>query len=88
MKFDIVNNEDGPLARSLAQGKAAVGERNRRTEKEKEGGMSVGVEERLSNLEEHLCVRFGEFDTRLEIVFFYLLWGRQSVVRLTSSSRT
>ncbi|RUO96824.1 hypothetical protein BC936DRAFT_141406 [Jimgerdemannia flammicorona] len=66
MKFDVVNNEDGPLARSLAHGKAAAAaaaeeeQRGRRGGAGEMRGVSGGTGERLKNLEEHLSVRFGE----------------------------
>ncbi|RUS25226.1 hypothetical protein BC938DRAFT_472454, partial [Jimgerdemannia flammicorona] len=64
MKFDVVNNEDGPLARSLAHGKAAAAaaaeeeQRGRRGGAGEMRGVSGGTGERLKNLEEHLSVRF------------------------------
>lgn len=52
MKFDIVNNEDGPLQRSLVTSASHV----------KVGSIirkESGADERLQNLEDHLNIRYG-----------------------------
>ncbi|KAI8990977.1 hypothetical protein BDF20DRAFT_13182 [Mycotypha africana] len=56
MKFDIVNNEDGPLARS----RTTQEEPKRPTGVDKASSTSTGadVSERLNNLQEHLNVKF------------------------------
>ncbi|KAG2174366.1 hypothetical protein INT43_004389 [Umbelopsis isabellina] len=52
MKFDIVNNEDGPLQRSLVTSAShvKVGSTIRK---------ESGADERLQNLEDHLNIRYG-----------------------------
>ncbi|CAM0141882.1 hypothetical protein VKS41_004415 [Umbelopsis sp. WA50703] len=52
MKFDVVNNEDGPLQRSLVTSAShiKVGSTKRK---------ESGADERLQNLEEHLNIRYG-----------------------------
>ncbi|KAI8981482.1 hypothetical protein BDB01DRAFT_794236 [Pilobolus umbonatus] len=57
MKFDIVNNEDGPLARSLVaynDSKAEANDNKNTTD----STTSVDMEERLTNIEDHLNVKY------------------------------
>lgn len=53
MKFDIVNNEDGPLARSLIHNTATAQPVN-------SSSNSADLSERLNNIQEHLNVRFDD----------------------------
>ncbi|CAG8839147.1 31895_t:CDS:2, partial [Racocetra persica] len=53
MKLDVVNNEDGPLARSTF---SSAHQRNE-TNKTSPACLSSGVEERIQNIEKHLNVQ-------------------------------
>ncbi|KAL0073746.1 hypothetical protein J3Q64DRAFT_1745028 [Phycomyces blakesleeanus] len=57
MKFDIVNNEDGPLARSMLSANELVRQTGSSSHKDQ------GIIDRLQDIEEHLNVRF-EADAR------------------------
>jgi hypothetical protein len=60
MKLDIVNNEDGPLARSTFN-TTTTNHHNRNDFKKKSlAELPKGVEERLQNIEEHLKVETGK----------------------------
>ncbi|CAG8531944.1 12807_t:CDS:2 [Acaulospora colombiana] len=52
MKFDVVNNNDGPLARSTFSSKNQINDGKKRPLTE----LPSGVEERLQNIEKHLGV--------------------------------
>jgi hypothetical protein len=61
MKYDIAKNDEGPLKRTVksenAQGKQKQGERDMPNRLDKDGLF----DERLTNLETHLAVRYGAF---------------------------
>ncbi|KAI7905929.1 uncharacterized protein BX663DRAFT_540599 [Cokeromyces recurvatus] len=84
MKFDIVNNEDGPLARSL------ITSSNTANTKDSHVNTSADITERLNNIEEHLNVKIDEIakpsfsvferikileNTLIEIEKQYPLWA-------------
>ncbi|KAI8079751.1 uncharacterized protein BX664DRAFT_341383 [Halteromyces radiatus] len=58
MKFDIVNNEDGPLARSLVSSSAT------KVQQQPQQPTTADMEERLGNLEAHLNVKFEQHPTQ------------------------
>ncbi|CAO3588261.1 unnamed protein product [Absidia cylindrospora] len=68
MKFDIVNNEDGPLARSLISSSATTDEQrsSNTTDNQKRNDQVATevMEERLGNLEAHLNVQFERHTTK------------------------
>ncbi|ORZ21554.1 hypothetical protein BCR42DRAFT_407804 [Absidia repens] len=68
MKFDIVNNEDGPLARSLISSSATTDDQrsSNATDNQKRNDQVATevMEERLGNLEAHLNVQFEKHATK------------------------
>ncbi|KAI7853887.1 hypothetical protein BDC45DRAFT_510356 [Circinella umbellata] len=56
MKFDIVNNEDGPLARSLIS--SSTNNNNNNNNHEKISTTETILNERIQNIEQHLNVSF------------------------------
>ena len=58
MKHDVVNNEDGPLARSTFTRQTNGYNRNPR-ELQRLIDLPPGIEERLQNIQEHLNVKIG-----------------------------
>lgn len=82
MKYDIAKNEDGPLKRTMkgtpvqaadVKGKQRAGVMDANSIKvEVTAERHPGLDDRLSNLEAHLAVRYGEYR------FKYLYWLRSS----------
>lgn len=66
MKYDIVKNEDGPLRKTLKRHyDAKATETGTQTTTKKSDNATVsrypGLDERLSNIETHVAVRYGTF---------------------------
>ncbi|OZJ05430.1 hypothetical protein BZG36_01615 [Bifiguratus adelaidae] len=58
MKFDIVNNEDGPLARSLVGNMSGANGAGRSDMPKQNDDAGAGTDVRLRNLEAHLAVEY------------------------------
>jgi hypothetical protein len=57
MKLDVVNNEDGPLARSTF---TSINHSRNDANKKSLAELPIGVEERLQNIEKHLKAETGD----------------------------
>ncbi len=70
MKLDVVNNEDGPLARSTF---TSANHNRSDPNKKSLAELPRGVEDRLQNIEKHLNIEIGDcfFKKKKKFFLFY-----------------